>query len=113
MSKTSQINIRFDAPTEAALNEICSDLGISKSALVRRLTEKFIMEVKRSGGVKIAGMDSGEFGTADARTPWGEAKMQAGQGMSLKVAEDSGDKFESPPLKRTNYREDPTKNKHP
>ena len=97
MSKNSQINIRFDAETEAALNEICLQLGVSKSALVRRLTEKFILEVRMAGGIKIAASHLNTCGPADARTPWGEAKMQ-------KVAEGE-EEFKSPESKPVNYRE--------
>jgi len=75
MSKQSQINIRFDEETERNLTKICGDLGISKSALVRRLTEKFILEVKRSGGVKIDSAAVNDLPQADGRSPWGEKKL--------------------------------------
>jgi hypothetical protein len=75
MSKQSQINIRFDEKTEESLNEICGELGISKSALVRRLTEKFILEVKRCGGVKIDTATLNDLPAADGRTAWGEKKL--------------------------------------
>ena len=75
MSKQSQINIRFDEEMEKNLTKICGDLGISKSALVRRLTEKFILEVKRSGGVKIDSAAVNDLPPADGRTAWGEKKL--------------------------------------
>jgi predicted DNA-binding protein len=75
VQKTSQINIRFDPETEQQLNAVAEELGVSKSALVRRLTEKFLMEVKRIGAVNLNPEWIKEIGRADARAKWGERKI--------------------------------------
>jgi antitoxin component of RelBE/YafQ-DinJ toxin-antitoxin module len=79
VQKTSQINIRFDAETEAQLNVIAEELGVTKSALVRRLTEKFLAEVKRLGAVNLNPQWISEIGKADARAKWGERKLNAAE----------------------------------
>jgi hypothetical protein len=75
VQKSSQINIRFDPNTEAALNETAKELGLSKSALVRNLTEKFLAEVRRTGAVRLRPEWVNEMTKADARTQWGDRKI--------------------------------------
>jgi predicted DNA-binding protein len=75
--KSSQINIRFTPQIEADLNAICEKLGINKSALVRKLTEVFIAEVKRTGSLTLDHRWLRELGQADGRSEWGERKLKA------------------------------------
>lgn len=75
MKKSSQINLRLDPPTDLELTEVAKSLGVSKSALVRRLTEAFLAEVKRTGLVKLNHEWTGAITKADARTGWGERKL--------------------------------------
>lgn len=75
MQKNSQINIRFDAQTEDALNETAQALGVSKSALVRSLTEKFLAEVKRTGAVQLKPKWIEDLVRADARSEWGDRRV--------------------------------------
>lgn len=84
MAKTSQINIRFDPETDAQLTELAESLGVSKSSLVRRLTEKFIEEVRKMGTVEIDPEWLRNLAKADARSEWGERKTQP----LAKVADD-------------------------
>lgn len=94
MKKSSQINLRLDPPTEEQLTQVAVALGVSKSALVRRLTEAFLAEVKRTGSVKLKPEWVTGMTVADARTPWGERKSLEQEPLA-KVAEDS------PPYKVT------------
>jgi len=75
MKKSSQINLRLDPPTELELTQVAVALGVSKSALVRRLTEAFLEEVKRTGSVTLKPDWGTGMTVADARTPWGERKI--------------------------------------
>jgi len=74
--KSSQINIRFTPKTDADLNAICEKMGITKSALVRKLVEVFIADVKRTGSLTLDHRWVNELGQADARSEWGERKMK-------------------------------------
>lgn len=71
MKKSSQINLRLDPPTDAELTQVAIALGVSKSALVRRLTEAFLAEVARTGAVALEPSWVRGMQTADARTAWG------------------------------------------
>lgn len=75
MSKDSQINVRFTADLDADLSHTAAQLGVSKSALVRRLTEVFLAEVKKTGAVSLNSEWVKDLTQADARSQWGEAKM--------------------------------------
>jgi hypothetical protein len=75
VQKSSQINIRFDPKTEAALNDTAQSLGLSKSALVRNLTEKFLEEVRKTGAVELRPQWIADMARADARTQWGDRKI--------------------------------------
>lgn len=75
MKKSSQINLRLDPATEQELTEVAVALGVSKSALVRRLTEAFLKEVKRTGAVTLRPDWVETIRKADARTEWGERKI--------------------------------------
>jgi len=74
--KSSQINIRFTPQIEADLNAICEKMGTTKSSLVRKLTEVFITEVKRTGSLTLDHRWIRELGQADARSEWGERKLK-------------------------------------
>lgn len=76
MKKSSQINLRLDPPTENELTAVAESLGVSKSALVRRLTEAFLAEVKRTGLVKLSHEWTSALIKADARTQWGDRKIE-------------------------------------
>ncbi len=75
MAKDSQVNIRFDAATDAELEETAQQMGVSKSALVRHLTATFLKEVKRTGAVPLNMPWTTVLNDADARSAWGERKM--------------------------------------
>lgn len=75
--KSAQINIRFSPQIEADLNSICEKLGITKSSLVRKLTEVFIAEVKRTGSLTLDHRWIRELGQADGRSEWGERKISS------------------------------------
>lgn len=94
MQKTSQINIRFEAATEEQLNAVAQELGVTKSALVRRLTEKFLMEVKRLGAVNLNPDWIRDMSRADARAKWGERRL---------VAAEDDEKRELPERKTVKY----------
>lgn len=72
--KTSQINIRFTPQIEADLNVTAEKLGLNKSALVRKITEVFLAEVKRSGTLHLDHTWIESITSADARTSWGKRK---------------------------------------
>jgi predicted RNA polymerase sigma factor len=72
--KIQQINIRFDADTDAELRDTAAALGVSKSALVRRLTEAFLAEVKRTGAVKLKPEWIQDLRAADGRSGGKERK---------------------------------------
>lgn len=76
MKKSSQINLRLDPPTETELTAVAESLGVSKSALVRRLTEAFLAEVKRTGLVTLSHEWTAALTKADARTQWGDRKIE-------------------------------------
>jgi antitoxin component of RelBE/YafQ-DinJ toxin-antitoxin module len=76
MKKSAQINLRLDPPTELELTAVAESLGVSKSALVRRLTEAFLAEVKRTGIVKLSHEWTSKLTAADARSQWGERKTE-------------------------------------
>ena len=67
------------------LTEVAQALGVSKSALVRRVTEAFLAEVKRTGAVQLRPDWVNGLKKADARTEWGDRKIYP---MESKVAED-------------------------
>jgi hypothetical protein len=90
VSKSSQINIRFDDTTDAELVATAAALGVSKSALVRRLTEAFLAEVKRTGAVQLKPSWVKELGKADARSGWGERRISQDESIA-KVAEDEAE----------------------
>lgn len=75
MAKDSQVNIRFDAATDADLEETAKQMGVSKSALVRHLTATFLKEVKKTGAVPLHLKWTSVLNEADARSAWGERKM--------------------------------------
>lgn len=85
MAKDSQINIRFDAETDAELEAAAKSLGVSKSALVRRLTEQFLADLKKRGGLSLGAEWVNELSAADARTKWGERKLEKPEGAERKV----------------------------
>ena len=53
MRKNAQINIRFEENVDSHLTSVALALGVSKSALVRRLTEAFLAEVAKTGSVQL------------------------------------------------------------
>lgn len=71
MSKNAQINIRFEANVDDELTRVAAALGVSKSALVRRLTEAFLAEVKRTGGVALHPTWIQDLKSADGRSKAG------------------------------------------
>lgn len=75
MAKDSQVNIRFDAATDADLEETAKQMGVSKSALVRHLTATFLKEVKQSGTVPLHLKWTSVLNEADARSEWGARKL--------------------------------------
>lgn len=89
MKKSAQINLRLDTPTEAELTQVAQALGVSKSALVRRLTEAFLAEVKRTGSVTLKPEWVTGMTVADARSAWGDRKTLSDEMEPIsKVAED-------------------------
>jgi hypothetical protein len=85
MKKTEQVNVRFDADTQADLDQTAEALGTSRSVLVRRLTEAFLKEVKRTGSVKLNPTWLNDLGKADARSDWGERKIPSDQDLKTPV----------------------------
>lgn len=75
MAKDSQVNIRFDAATDADLEETAKQMGVSKSALVRHLTATFLKQVKQSGTVPLNLKWTSVLNEADARSEWGARKL--------------------------------------
>jgi antitoxin component of RelBE/YafQ-DinJ toxin-antitoxin module len=75
VAKDSQVNIRFDAATDAELEETAQQMGVSKSALVRHLTATFLKEVRRTGSVPLKMPWTSVLNEADARSAWGERKL--------------------------------------
>ena len=86
--KTSQINVRFTPQIDADLTAICKKMGVTRSAMVRKLTEVFISEVKRTGSLTLNHQWIKALGDADARSPWGDRKLKG----------DQSKKADSPPL---------------
>lgn len=84
MAKDSQVNIRFDAATDAELEETAQQMGVSKSALVRHLTATFLKEVKRTGAVPLAMGWTSLLNEADGRSAWGEKKLPDSPPKSVK-----------------------------
>jgi antitoxin component of RelBE/YafQ-DinJ toxin-antitoxin module len=76
MAKDSQVNIRFDAATDADLEETARQMGVSKSALVRHLTATFLKQVKQSGTVPLNLKWTSVLNEADARSEWGARKLK-------------------------------------
>ena len=75
MAKDSQVNIRFDAATDAELEKTAQEMGISKSGLVRHLTATVLKEVRRTGSVPLQLQWASMLNEADGRTQWGERKL--------------------------------------
>lgn len=88
MQKSAQINIRLTPEIDEELNRVAQSLGVSKSSLVRRLTEKFLVEVKKLGVVELNPAWIEEMAKADARTSWGERKIFPAN-PEARVAEDA------------------------
>lgn len=74
MAKDTQINVRFPAEIDRRLTETAIQLGVSKSALVRRVTEMFVDEVMSTGVVRLNPMWIRDLTGADGRSPWGRPK---------------------------------------
>lgn len=104
MQKSSQINIRFDPETEEQLNQTAEALGVSKSALIRRLTEKFLQEVRKTGAVTLNPKWITDMAAADARSSWGDRKILPDEQI-CKVA----DSHQSTPLASKGPTKYPTK----
>jgi hypothetical protein len=75
VTKDSQINIRFDAATDAELEGAAKRLGVSKSSLIRRLTRQFLDDVRSRGAMSLGAEWVKGLAAADARTKWGERKI--------------------------------------
>ena len=91
MAKDTQINVRFPAEIDRRLTETAIQLGVSKSALVRRVTEMFVDEVTAAGVVRLNPMWIRDLTGADGRSPWGRPKKFSGEDSSAKVAEESAE----------------------
>jgi hypothetical protein len=78
MAKDTQINVRFPADTDQKLAATAAQLGVSKSSLVRRLTDLFLAEVEATGAVSLNPHWIKDLTTADGRSAWGEARTIEG-----------------------------------
>ena len=78
MAKDTQINIRFPSNMDRQLTETAVALGVSKSALVRRVTEMFLEEVSETGSVKLHPNWIKGLTEADGRSEWGSSKGKDG-----------------------------------
>lgn len=90
MAKDTQINVRFPSEIDRKLTETAAQLGVSKSSLVRRVTEMFLEEVNSTGVIRLNPMWIQDLTKADARSPWGRPKKYSSEDPLPMVAEDSG-----------------------
>lgn len=72
--KNKQINVRFSDETDQVLTDTAAKLGVSRSALVRHLTEQFLAETTRTGSLRLKPHWVGNLAQADARSQWGTRK---------------------------------------
>jgi predicted DNA-binding protein len=77
VSKNQQVNIRFDDETDTELETTAEALGVSKSALVRRLTRQFLDDVRKRGALSLGAEWVRDLARADGRSAWGESKIEA------------------------------------